>query len=434
MKILYSLLILLLLSIGVSAEPQLTMQQILDISIERDFSLKSADYELDISKQDYYYSKSLRYPSLSLSAVSFYNSETAVIDIPVMNQSIETGSNDNYQIDLKMSVPLFTGGKLTNQIKMGKERLNASQYNYQAQKMRLAYKVRQAFLSYLTSRKMYQSSVASLSRIEIVLNDIKNLYKNGMADSLDVLEAELARVNVNEAIIKTKTAVEQSSILLKKYLGWQSEKELNIVDSLNWPEFDNAIPNESNNRAELMIYKHNIQALEKMTSLKKAGYFPDISAYIGYSYGMPNKQMVDPQWNDNYIAGIGLNWSLNLGGATGHSVSSARAQMESVKMAQEELTESLIFQKNIALEKINEAVENINIDYQKYDIAREKYRLAREKHNQGTISVNRLLEIETELTSAEKIYQSAIINYYLAENEYFYAVGSPKIFGGIEND
>ena len=100
-------------------------------------------------------------------------------------------------------------------------------------------------------------------------------------------------------------------------------------------------------------------------------------------------------------------------------------------MAARDAEESFTIQSDIAFQNLEFAKKAHDVSRREFEIAELQYRKAKAKKEAGTISLNRLLEIESDYTGAEQTYQASIINYYLAETEYLYAIGSPRLYGGI---
>jgi outer membrane protein TolC len=57
--------------------------------------------------------------------------------------------------------------------------------------------------------------------------------------------------------------------------------------------------------------------------------------------------------------------------------------------------------------------------------------LAEDKQKAGQMTVNRLLELEAELTETEQQFEAARLKYFAAVTDYLYAVGSDAIWGGL---
>jgi outer membrane protein TolC len=100
-------------------------------------------------------------------------------------------------------------------------------------------------------------------------------------------------------------------------------------------------------------------------------------------------------------------------------------------MQREELDESLRLLVATSANEGRLAYRSLKRAQEEFQVSRRKYRLAFQKRQAGALTVNRLLEVEAELTAAEQLYQAARVGYYLAINEYLYAIGSEDIYGGF---
>ncbi len=411
----------------------LSLQDAIRLAQEHSYGIKSSRYDSAAASYDYKAAVSQRYPTLSLSASSIYVNN--LLDVNLGFRPIQLGTHENYQADFKLSVPLFTGGRLSNQIGILKENREAKSFSLEAEKLSAAYQSRRAYLNLLYSQSLAGASKASLERITIIRKDVQNLYDNGMADSVDVLDAELAYQKALQLQEQNLNIQRNSSLVLARQIGWPSDNLIMPTDSVpspTAPEQKGSLPDSTMlNRPELKVFDHQIRTADLAISLNKAGYFPTLSAVGGYSVGKPNRDQFDKIWDDYFSAGLVLSWDFNLGGKTRNNILSAKQTSYSARMSKSQLTEALTTQAGAALQNLQYSYKAYQLTKSQYDVATREYKLARDKERAGQLSVNRLLEMEADLTSSEEMYHASMINYFLAETEYFYAVGAPQIYGGF---
>lgn len=434
MKYFIALLFLMTAS-TVQAQVKLTLEEAIKLSQEHSFSLKSSRYDSAAAASDYQAARAGRFPVLSLNAATFYIDELQTVSL-LPTRAIELGSHENYQTDVKLSLPLYTGGRLSSQINIQKEILNSRAYGLEAERLHVAYTARQAYLGFVIAGHLVKTADASLQRISIIQKDVDNLHAVGMADSVDILDASLAYQKGKQTLIERETAFRSSSTLLAQVTGLERQSEILSDEIIPLPD---ELPTKSLEkteivRPELKLSDSRVKSSEHLVGISRAALFPTVSGYLGYSAGKPNRDLFNAEWNDYFHAGVSLNWEFNLGGKTIHTTRSARQAMFSSQMARERVKEQLTLQADLARNNLQRAYQNFKISKTEFDIATRKYRLGQEKHKAGEISINRLLELEAELTAAEQLYQVSIINYYLAESEYLYATGDSRIFGGFTNE
>lgn len=409
----------------------LTLDTAQRLAQEHSLGVAGARYDSLSAADDYGAARAIRYPTLSLNAVSYY-----IDDIPTAKigpATTELGVHENYQADFKLTLPLYAGGRIISQIRVQQELANSRGATLEARRLDLAFSTRRAYLGMLASEALTGSVNASLERIKLIKQDVANLYSQGMADSSNILEAELALQKAEQAFSERITSQRNAGLLMGRLTGL--EDEITPVDTLPLPDINihqNTMSNTPDiSRPELKALDSRAQAAKFQISLNKAALLPSLNGYGGYSYGKPNRDTFNKTWNDYWTAGLNLTWEFNLGGKAFKNISSARYAASSAIAARDDLKETLVLQAKIFLDNLMLASDNFRISRIQYDIAQQQYRIGSEKQKAGTISLNRLLEMEADLTSIEQMYKVSKINYFLSETEYLYAIGSPRIYGGF---
>jgi outer membrane protein len=426
-------ILILIWACPIMAQTKLTLTDAIRMSQEHSSSVKSSYYDSLGGMYDYGAARAQRYPTLSANASAFYINNLQHESTPFFN--LQIGTHDNYQIDTRLTLPLYTGGKISNQIKIQREIAGARGFNLTAERQKNAYLTRKAYLGLMAAQAIAASSEASIDRIRLINNDVQNLYRSGMADSVDILDAEL---NLEKALAsrqEKETAVANARANLARLIGFSSTEDVEIAGTLPIPDSDayrDEKPGpETNERAEIQALEKRAKAANYTINLNKAYYLPTLSGYGGYSTGKPNRNALGDKWNDYWVAGLSFNWEFNLGGRTIYNVNSAYETASATRMAKNDLEENLILMANVALENLKLALINYTIAAREYEIAQQQYRHGLNQQQAGRLSVNRLLELEADLSSMEQLYRVSATNYFLSETEYLYAIGSSKLFGGF---
>lgn len=426
-------MIVLLFCPQARGEVRLSLAETIRLAQEHSYEVKISVHDSASAMYDYNSARSLRYPTLSLNAASFYVDDLQSVQFGF--KKMELGSHENYQADLKLQIPLFTGGKISHQIGIQQENMQFRTLNLESERLNAAYQSRKAYLSLLLSQSLVGSAGASLERIGIIATDVRNLHAAGLADSVDILDADLAYQKALRLMAEKETTRRNASLSLIRQIGLPPDEEIVPTDTAPLPPLPDTAEKTADssqiNRPELRALDSHIRKANLLISLSKANYFPNLSGYAGYSAGKPNKDLFNKTWNDYFNIGLALNWEFNLGGKTHNSTLSARQSAFSARMAKSRLTEALTLQAGITQENLRYAHRACTIAEKELEIITHEFRLAKEKQQAGKLSVNRLLEMEADLTSAEQMYRAAIINYFISETEYLYAIGAPKIYGGF---
>ncbi len=426
-------MIILLVWSRAGAEVRLSLAETIRLAQEHSYEVNISVHDSSAAAYDYNSARSLRYPTFSLNAVSFYIDDLQSVQLGL--RKMELGSHENYQADLKLQVPFFTGGKISHQIGIQQENMQFRSLSLESERLNAAYQSRKAYLNLLLSQSLVGSAKASTERIGLIAADVRNLHAAGLADSVDILEADLAYQKALRFSAEKETIKRNASLLLAQQIGLPPGEEIVPIDTAPMPPLpdttEKAADSSQISRPELRALDSRIRTSDLLISLNRASYFPNLSGYAGYSTGKPNKDLFNKTWNDYFNVGLALNWEFNLGGKTHSSALSARQSAFSARLAKSRLTEALILQAGIAQENLRYAFRACTIAERELEITTHEFRLAREKQQAGKLSVNRLLEMEADLTSAEQMYRASIINYFISETEYLYALGAPRIYGGF---
>ncbi len=374
-----------------------------------------------------------RYPVLSLTAQSFYIDEVQSIDLPFASREI--GSNENYLTDIRVTMPLYTGGRLSSRIDILKQQSLAETMRLESERMASAYRARRAYLSVMNARALVDAARSSLERVQIVRRNVINLHDNGMADSLDLLEAELAVESAQLEVDRLETELNNARVSLTRLLGIDSRADIELSEVIPTPDtlrFPSLLANPIPDRPELRQLEYLVGAADRAAKAEMSGYLPIFSGFLGYSYGMPNRDWFEQTWNDYWTAGLVLTWEFNLGLKTARDVDAARERASSGRMARKTVYDNLLTQRDIAVNALRHAYKMFQTTETEYELSRRRYELATLQRDAGRISVNRLLELEAELAGTEQQYRASMFAYYLAESDLLYAVGSSRIFGGLQ--
>jgi outer membrane protein TolC len=424
-------LILMGLASFSAAQTKLTLAEAVDRSEEYNLSIHAARYDSAAAALTFSSAQADRMPVLSLAARSSFIDETYSIETPFFSQEI--GSKDNYQADIILSLPIYTGGRLSNRIGIENENYKAILQDLIATRLSSAYHCRQAYLNVLAVENTRKASESSMDRIRIIVHDVNNLFANGMADSIDVLEADLAFQKGEQQLLLQETRSSNAIVALARLIGLADGEEIILTETIRMPtepDFPQS-PGPEIDRPELIRFDHLIAAADRAAEIERSPVLQALSSFAGYSYGKPNRDWFGNTWNDNFIVGLTFDWEFNLGDKSSKRIQAAKNQAASVRMTRSRLRDALLTQRDIAVNNLDLAYRTYEIVAREFEIASRRFQLAELRQEAGQISVNRLLEMEADLTATEQQYQAAIVQYYLAENEYLYAIGSRKIFGGL---
>ncbi len=427
--------VLFVVMLASAAYPRdLTLDQALRLAEQHSYRVKQAEANLEASGASVTAAKAERLPTLSVEAVATYIDDVPSLEIeipPLVSLSREFGANETYLADFHLTLPLYTGGRISSGIRaaQSEEAYRGALASLSLDQIQL--RTRLDYLGLRRAMELRQAALASLNRTGILLDDVQNGLDAGVADSVDLLEARLARTRAEFAVRQADIGIRSSEIKLLVDLGLSPGETLRLTDSL--PEPSAVIPATviDGARPELMASASMVMLKGAQLQATSADLYPTLGLFTGYSYGKPNNDPFSGDWNDNITVGAQLQWSFNLGGRTSAKKKAVGFELEAARRYHDDLRESIDREVDLAFEQVKLAHERYVSARLEHRLTSDNYRLASNRHEAGVLSSNRLLEIEAALTAAEATMAAARIDFYIAQSGYLYATGDDNLGKGI---
>lgn len=415
------------------AERRMSLNDAIAVAGTHAFDVKAAYHDSLSAEHGLHAARGAWYPTLAVGGNVFgYRPQD-----PLALGPIQLGAEwqEIYAGNLRLSYPLYTGGRRTNDIKRQRANVGAASSQLAAAKLANAYDCRQAYIGLLIAERTVGSAEASSRRIEVIKTDVENLFAVGMADSIDILETEISERGVERLLEQTRNQRKNASLSLARLLGLAENDS--IVPTEDIPEPDPklvALPattGDPGRRPELAVFDREIESARYQRAIVKSNVLPVLSGMGGYALVKPDMGDRETNWQDLWFLGLTLGWDLNLGGKEFSESKQALETVRSLEMKRKDLEDSLALQARIAWNNIEEAYVVYGITREELNIARRRFALAEDKQKAGQMTVNRLLELESDLTETEQQFEAARLKYFAAATDYFYAVGSDAIWGGL---
>src|SRR5690606_21478120 len=196
---------------------QVTLQEAVETTLERNLQIKQAEFGRQISEQNLYQSKSELYPNLSVGISNSYNygltfDQTSGQLIRGNDWTTSAGGQ------LSSSVSIFQGFQKINQIKANKIQLSVDATEVEKVKNDLILSVVTNYLEAITNGELYEAAIqqVKLSREQLRQDSIQFQVGNKTLADLAQAENQLATDELN--IMSSENAYELSLLNLKQLM------------------------------------------------------------------------------------------------------------------------------------------------------------------------------------------------------------------------
>jgi len=338
----------------------------------------------------------------------------------------QNGKDSNWGFEVVARQTLYAGGGVTASIKSQKLALEAASLDLQSVINAALLDVRTKFYTVLVNREKIKVQEQNVELLQRQLQDVKNRFEAGTVSNFEVLRAEVSLANAQPALITARNDYRLAIEELRQALGFTTATEPNVTKI---PEFlgtldftpatfdlRSALMSAREKRPDLLRLTKLADAAEEGVYVRKANYYPNLSAFGSYSvsdgsalFG-PNS----PSQLKGWTVGLQSTWNIFDGRATAGRVAQARSLLEQAKLSAAEAQLIVDVDVRRAVSNFQQASELAEASKKVIEQAEEAVRLANARFNAGTATQLDVLTSQVDLTTSRLNQLQAFYNYNVA--------------------
>lgn len=422
---------LLLASYQMQAE-EWSLRKCVDYAIEHNISIKQRENVKRQQQLQLSNAKNSRLPNLDGSvSQNFSFGRGLTSDNTYTNKSTSSTS-----FSLGTSVPLFTGLRIPNMIKLNQLNLEASTADLEKAKNDISVQVAQAYVQIL-----YSMEIADVARRQVSIDSMQVVRLQAMIDNGKASEAELAQQKATLAqgrltATQAQNQYEQAVLTLTQLLELPSADKFTVerprvgdIDSNNEKYSVEAIYAEALGvKPEVRAEELRLKGSEYNINIARSSWYPQLSlsAGLGTNYyktsGFKGESFSD-QMKNNFSQYIGLNLSVPIFNRfqTRNSVRSAKIERETQQLQLDNVKKSLYKEIQQACQAANAASAKYASSIEAGKSSNAAFRLMQAKYENGKANItefneakNNLMKAESDLAQAkyEYVFQTTLVDFY----------------------
>ena len=289
--------------------------------------------------------------------------------------------------------------------------------------------VQKIYYQLVVGQKQMTSIDANIVRFEKLLNDTKEIYKQGFAERLDVDKVSVQLNNLQTEKIKVQSQLDAGNAGLKFLMNMPQKDSLLLTDSITEDKIKENILADNykyEDRKEYQFLTIAKQLNEYNVRRYKLSYLPTLSAFGTYSKNA-QRQTFDffkgGSWFTTSLVGLRLNVPIFDGFARSSRVQKAKIEVQRTNNQMEQLRSSIDNDVAQARLKITAAVVTMDNQKKNIELAEKVYNTTKLKYEQGLGSNQEIYNAQTELKVAQNNYYGALYDAIIAKIDYQKAVG-----------
>ncbi len=414
-----------------------SLAQTIEFASKNNTQVKNALLNLQIQQQVNRGITAAAYPNLAgnIGTTGYIDVPTQVIPGDAFGgpagsmMAVQFGLKYNSTAALQLQQLLFDGQVFVG-LQARKASLEFQSKNVEVTEEVIKSNVEKVYYQLVVSKTQVSLFDANISRLEKLLHDAKELYKNGFAEKLDVDKVDVQLTNLKTQKLSVVNSINVGYLGLKTLIGMPAKDVLVLSDTLNDDQIKEGILDDAHyqysDRKEYQYAMLGKQLNEYNIKRYKLSYLPTVALVGTYA-----KQAYRPKFDflgkgNWYPASwMTLNISVPLfdGFAKDAKVKQSKLELQQTENNIDNLKNSI--DKDVEQASLNFKSSIATMDFQKKNmvLAENVYNQTKRKFEVGTGSNTEITSAETDLITAQTNYINALYNAIIAKVDYKKAIG-----------
>ena len=397
----------LFLVIGITSakaqeKKKMSLREAVEIAISKSNDAVLANSKIENSKLEVQIAKNNLYPNLRLSGqylqLSSANLEGGLIgngnpnsDRPNVNSLLLGQAN--------LTMPLFQGFRIKNNIEISQEFLKSQSYTTAHIKEQIALRVTEMFAKLYQSNQTIQLFEENLKVSKQREKDFSNLVENGLLAKNDLLKVQLQSSNIQLALDNASKNLNIVNFQLANMLQLPENTIIDIdIESIKVETAKSQLQNFEGSRNDLEALNFQQKVSETNVKLAKSSYYPSVNLVGGYiALDLKNALQVTNAVN----VGLGISYDVASIFKNDKNVKLAENKANQAKQSFKILSEKIKEEQFEADENYKLSVKQNKVYAEAITQSAENFRIIKDKYNNGLSNTNDLLEADAQQLNAK---------------------------------
>lgn len=407
-----------------------TLAQAWQMAVANNQTLAAADAEVEGARAKVRAARDGRWPTVDTNVSYTRLNSAPQLDVVTPGFTFRSGpifKGDQYVSGtVQLKLPLYAGGRITAGIHAARDSLTRASAQEHATLADLKLAVAEAYVAVLRARSELATANASVKSLSAHVSDVRSMFQRQMVAKSDVLAAEVALANAQEAQVSAASAVQVTladyNRLLGAPLGRSPSLDVHLTaDPTLIAEPVGALVRQAlGSRSELAALAAQSAALAAQARAVTARQLPQIALGGGYTHF--DNQILDRQ--NISMVGVGLTWNLFDGGAARNEADALRSESNASGRRLADLRSQIELQVRQGWLALRAAQARVAASREATAQAEENLRISRELYGVGLASNTQVLDAVTLEIQATNNHDNAVLDEALTGIELTYAVGA----------
>ncbi len=379
----------------------------------------------DMSFDDTLLALSPLLPHLSANIAKTYNRYTPTMMFGAT--AVPMGDRNPLHTSFDVYQTLFDFGKSISNYKASTEILNAHKASVESVKRTVVLEFIVSYFDLLETEKMISVAEKEVDSLTSYLNDMENLYKQGVIVENDLLPARVKLADAKQRLIASGNRREIAAAGINTMLTMPLTESITTQDVSmeipKIPKLNDAWISAEAKRPEILFFDKQLKSSSLREGAKAVENLPTVFVNAGYAYDQ-NQYMVH---EDNGYIKFGAKMNLYDGGASGAEIMKERHLHQQLREHRKKISEDIRYEVKRNFLGLKDAIEKLEVAKGALAQAEENVRFYRVKYHNGAATSTDVLEAINLQTKAETNYYSADYELKRSYAKLIYSIGNDLI-------
>jgi outer membrane protein TolC len=416
-------------ALAASVAPAETLQDAWARAAQQDRGLAAVRSQAEAAQLDASAARAQRWPTLAVGGSYAWFDDAPAFDFTFTGLPITPpelfGGDDFAMGSATLSVPLFTGGRISSSIAAAEARGRGAGAQALGAEQDVKLAVAESYVEVLRARKALAVADSNVRTLESLVGDISAMYERELVPKNELLAVQVALADARQNRLRAANAAEIAQAAYNRRLGEPLDRVAVLEEQVPEP---GALPADlaalvqlaTERRTELAALGEQAKAYGQMAKVERSRVLPQVSVSGGYNY-LENQFLDDEEFA---MAGVAFQWALFDGGQSRQRAAAMERNRRATEEQREDAESLIALQVRQAWLGVEETLQRVQVSAGAVDQAEENLRIARERYGAGLGTQTQLLEAETLRVQALNNRDNAALDAALARLRLARAAGS----------
>ncbi len=422
---------------SLTTKHEFSIQQAVDYATKNNVQVKNALLDVRIQEQTNREITAAAYPQINGSFSLVDNIKTPVSLIPAEFFGGTPGTYEKFPFGIKYNATggisldqLLFDGQVFVGLQARKTVMDFSQKNVEITSEMIKANIHKIYYQLVVGQTQIALLDANITRLEKLLHDTREIYKNGFAEKLDVDKVSVQLANLQTEKTKALNQIQNGYNGLKLLMGMPVRDSLILTDTISYDQVREGLPQlaefKYSDRKEYQYAELGIKLNEFNIKRYKLSRIPTVSlnGYYNYNAQRPHFNFFSGgEWFPVSAITLRVNVPIFNGFSTRAKIEKATLELQKSINQRETLKLSIDNDIEIAKNNFRTAIATLDFQKKNMELAETVYDQTKKKFESGVGSNLEINTAQTDLKAAQTNYISALYDAIIAKIDFLKATG-----------